>query len=254
MTRTLLIRGLLVGLAAGLAAFLVARLVGETAVSQAIALESGQVAGHAGHAAEQLADAGGASTAGTEPVSRAIQSTIGLLVATLAYGLVLGGIFALVFAASQGRLGRFGPRPLAGLLALGGFLTISVLPFLKYPANPPAVGDPETIDRRTGLYFVLVTIGLLLAYLAVLAGRRLTPRLGTWNAAIAGSLVFAVTATVALRLLPGVDEVGDFPAGLLWEFRLASLGVQLAAWATLGLLFGALTERALRNASPPATA
>jgi hypothetical protein len=251
MTRTLLIRGLLVGLAAGLAAFLVARLVGETAVSQAIALESGQVAGHAGPAAEHLA---GGAEAEAEPVSRAIQSTVGLLVATLAYGLALGGIFALVFAASQGRLGRFGPRPLAALLALGGFLTISVLPFLKYPANPPAVGDPETIDRRTGLYFMLVAIGLLLAYLAVLAGRRLTPRLGTWNAAIAGSLLFAVTAAVALRLLPGVDEVGDFPAGLLWEFRLASLGVQLAAWATLGLLFGALTERALRNAPLPAAA
>jgi hypothetical protein len=36
----------------------------------------------------------------------------------------------------------------------------------------------------------------------------------------------------------------QFPAAVLWNFRIASIGAQLIMWATFGLLFGALTERA----------
>jgi predicted cobalt transporter CbtA len=50
---------------------------------------------------------------------------------------------------------------------------------------------------------------------------------------------------VASALLPAVNEVPDqFPAVVLWQFRIASMGAQLLLWATIGLLFGALTERA----------
>ena len=37
-----------------------------------------------------------------------------------------------------------------------------------------------------------------------------------------------------------------FPASTLWAFRLGSLLTQVGVWATLGLLFGALTDRATR--------
>jgi predicted cobalt transporter CbtA len=53
---------------------------------------------------------------------------------------------------------------------------------------------------------------------------------------------------LAYVALPGVDEVaGGFPATLLWRFRLASLGTQAVLWTTMGLLFGALTERSLQE-------
>ena len=49
-------------------------------------------------------------------------------------------------------------------------------------------------------------------------------------------------------LLPAINEVPDgFPAVLLWRFRMASLGMQAVMWATIGLLFGALTERAMES-------
>src|SRR5437764_909537 len=49
--------------------------------------------------------------------------------------------------------------------------------------------------------------------------------------------------------LPAVNEVPkDFPAVVLWRFRLASLGTQAVLWAALGLVFGALTERSLATA------
>src|SRR5689334_2008153 len=140
MARSLLIRGMLAGLVAGLVAFVVARFFGEGSVAQAIAFEGAHAAEHAaGHGGEE------------ELVSRGTQAGLGLLTATLVYGVGLGGIFALVFAALSGRLGAFGARTLAGLLALGAFVTVGLVPFLKYPPNPPAVGDGDTIVRRTTL-------------------------------------------------------------------------------------------------------
>jgi hypothetical protein len=47
-------------------------------------------------------------------------------------------------------------------------------------------------------------------------------------------------------VLPGVDEVPrDFPAEVLWRFRLATLGIHAILWSVTGLAFGALAERAL---------
>ena len=232
MAKTLLIRGMLVGIVAGIVAFVVSRLFGESAVAQAIAVEGARA--HAGMAEEP------------EEVSRTVQSTIGLLTATTVFGVALGGIFALVFAFAQGRIRRLGVRGLAAVLALGGFVVFYAAPFLKYPPNPPAVGNPDTIGRRTALYFTMLAVSLLLAVLAVVVARRLEPTLGVWNASIAGVLLFVVLIGLAEWAMPVSQEVGsDFPAVTLYHFRIASFGIQLSLWTTIGLLFGALTERSM---------
>ncbi|RKR86295.1 putative cobalt transporter CbtA [Micromonospora pisi] len=244
--RSLLIRGMLVGLAAGVAAYLFATLFGEGPVGQAIDFESAQ--GAAAHAAAHAADAG-AHTDAAEPelVSRLVQSTIGLATAALVYGVALGGLFALAFAIAYGRIGRFTPRATAALVALGGFVTVALVPFLKYPANPPATGNPDTLDQRTVLYFLMIVIGVAAGLLALHLGRWLQPRYGAWNATLLAVGAYAVFITVVQFSLPTINEVPDgFPALVLWEFRLASLGTQFVTWATLGLLFGALTERRVR--------
>jgi predicted cobalt transporter CbtA len=224
------------GLVAGVVAFAAARLFGESSVAQAIAVEGAHAAGH--HTAE-----------GPEVVSRSIQSTIGLLTATTVFGIGLGGIFALVFGALQGRV-ALRARGLAGVLALAGFVVIYLVPFVKYPPNPPAVGDPGTIGRRTGLYFTMLALSVLVAVLAVLAARALESRIGTWNAVVSGGLLFVCAAGLVSWAMPVINEVGsDFPAATLYQFRLASVGVQLALWTTIGLVFGALTDRSLRSAA-----
>jgi hypothetical protein len=53
--------------------------------------------------------------------------------------------------------------------------------------------------------------------------------------------------------LPAINEVPEqFSAVVLWQFRVAALGLQVVLWTTLGLLFGALTERSFVAQGRPA--
>ena len=189
-------------------------------------------------------------TGDPELVSRAIQSTLGLGTAVLVYGTALGGIFALAFAFVYGRLGTLSARATSMLVAAVGFVAVYLVPLIKYPANPPSVGQPDTIARRTALYFLMLAISVAATIGAALLARNLTTRLGVWNAVLAGAGTFIAVIAVAMLLLPGVNEVpGDFSATVLWHFRLASIGTQLVLWTTFGILFGALTERRARRAT-----
>jgi predicted cobalt transporter CbtA len=79
--------------------------------------------------------------------------------------------------------------------------------------------------------------------------RRLVPRFGDWNANLTAAACYLVLVAIAGLLLPVVNEVpAEFPAVVLWKFRVASMGSQLIMWATLGLLFGILTHRDLKVA------
>ena len=53
-------------------------------------------------------------------------------------------------------MGPFGARATSVLIALSGIVAVYIVPNLKYPANPPSVGDAETIGIRTGLYFSMM--------------------------------------------------------------------------------------------------
>lgn len=242
--RALLVRGMLAGLVAGALALAVAYFLGESRVDAAIALEEA-------HSHSHSHDHGG----GEELVSRGMQATGGLATGVLVFGVAVGGIAALVFCYALGRLGRFGPRATAALIAGAALLTVYIVPFLKYPANPPAVGNPDTIGRRTALFFLMVALSVLLAVAAVILGRRLAPRLGNWNATIAAAAGYVLVIGLAYAFLPSFNEVGkDFPASLLWEFRLATLAVQVTLWTAFGLVFGYLTERLLEPGRDAATA
>ncbi len=244
MIRALLVRGLLAGLLAGLVAGGFAFLFGEPRLEQAIALEEGHShdrspAGEQGHEHGEEAVVG-------RPLQKA-----GLFLATGLYGVAAGGIFALVYAGLRNRVGPRSDGGLALAAAGTGFVATVLVPFVKYPANPPAVGDPGTITGRTLLYVVMVLVGLAATAVAVATARRVTGGpWARWSAAVAAFLVPVVAAWV---LLPAVDEVPEgFPATLLWEFRLASLGTQLVFWTALGVLFGLLAERAARPSAVPA--
>ncbi|MFM0618920.1 CbtA family protein [Paraburkholderia nemoris] len=231
MVGKLLVRGMLAGIAAGLLTFGFARLVGEPQVDQAISFE-------------EKADAAKGEAPEPELVSRGTQAGLGLLTGVVTYGAAFGGLFSLVFAYAYGRVGTLSARALSAWLALGAFITLVIVPNIKFPANPPSVGDPETIGMRTGLFFLMIAISLAAMVFSLKVRRRSALKLGAWNGSIVAGVVFvAIIAAVQLSM-PTINEVpAAFPAVLLWKFRVAAIGMQVIMWTTVGLLFGALVER-----------
>ena len=233
MIRPLLVRGMLVGLGAGVLAFAFAFAFGEPQVQHAIDFED-----HLARLHHEPAEA--------ELVSRGVQRTLGLLTGTVVMGVALGGLFSLVFAWAYGRIGAMSPRLTAAVLAVGAYLTITVVPFTKYPANPPTVGNPDTIDKRTVLFVTMIAITILAAVAAARVRRQLLGRLGAWNAALVAAAAFLAVVAAAELVLPAVHETpAGFPADVLYRFRLASLGINLTLWTTIGLGFGAAAQRLL---------
>ena len=239
MVRILLVRGMIVGLVAGLLVFGFAKVFAEPQVDRAIAFETAM------NDARAKADLARGIHDIPEPelVSRPMQASYGLLTGVMVYGTAFGGLFALVFAFANGRAVALGPRAVSGLLALTGFIAFSLVPNLKYPANPPSVGQPGTIGMRTELYFVMMASSIAAMVGAAMLRRHLSARHDTWSSALVAAAFYALCVVVVAAVLPAIDEVpGNFPAVVLWDFRLDSIVMQAIMWTTLGLGFGALTE------------
>ncbi len=243
----LLLRGLLAGLIAGLLAGVVGNFVGEPKVDAAIALEEAAAAApeHAhdpgtGHTHGDTAHAHGDEAVVSRPWQK-----FGQFLADALAGMAFGAIVATAAHYARRFTALPGHRLVLGL-AVAGWVAVVAVPFFKYPANPPAVGDPETIDERTLLWLAAVLLGLAAVAVGVSIRKTLRPRPESLGL-VAGTAGFVLVTTLGYILLPGVDEVGtDFPASLLWEFRAASLAVSTTLWVGLGLAFAALTEWSAR--------
>ncbi len=234
---------MLVGLLAGLLAAVFAYATGESRIDRAIALEKAAAAASpAGSHSHEAAEPAHSHDEGEELVSRDGQR-FGLFLALGLYGLAVGGLFALTYAAVRGRVGPRSEPVLAVALAAAAFVAIVLVPFLKSPANPPAVGDPETINQRTVLYLTAVAVGILAVGAGVAAHRYVSSR-EPWLRWLAGGAALLVPVAAAWIFLPGIDEVPQgFPADLLWDFRIASLGTQAVFWLGVGALFAFAARR-----------
>jgi hypothetical protein len=242
-----LLRGLLAGLIAGLLAGVFAYATGESRIDAAIAIEEA-----AAHAA--AADPAGDGHHDEELVSRTVQKG-GLFLATALYGVAMGGLLATAYTLLRRRLRTPSDTRAAFGLAGAALLGVVLVPFGKYPANPPAVGDPATIDQRTIGWLSIVVIGVVAVWAAVLASRSLRAGAPEWLQATAGVAGFLIVVTIGYVLLPSFDEVpATFPPSLLWTFRLASLGTQVTLWTALGLAFAALLPRLVPAEQSPAVA
>jgi predicted cobalt transporter CbtA len=253
MVGALLTRGMLVGILAGMLSFGFLKLVGEPPVDRAIAFETAMdEAKDKAKADQAMAKGMTMPKEDSEPelVSRSVQSGIGLFTGVTVYNTAFGGLFALVFAFAYRRMGDFDPRTTSALLAISGIVAVYIVPSLKYPANPPSVGDPETIGMRTALYFAMIAISLAAMIASWMLRNRLVPQFGRWNAGLMGAVAYLIVVVAVGLALPAVDGVPEaFPAVVLWQFRVASAGAQLVMWATIGLGFGVLAESATASQS-----
>jgi len=257
MQRRIIWRGLLAGAVGGLLAFVFARVFAEPQIQRAIDYEDGR-----DHAQEALNSAAGITPhEHGEVFSRAVQANVGVGVGMILFGVAMGTLFAVAYAICLGRTGRLRPRTLSLLVAGYGFLGVYLLPFVKYPANPPAIGDDDTIRQRSSYYLLMVVASILLLVLTAWLGRRLQARFGSWNATLIAGGVFVAATAVVMLVLPRVAETPGpltdaggaivfpgFPADVLYHFRLASVGAQLVLWAAIGLVFGPMAERLLGGA------
>ncbi len=258
----LLLRGLLAGLIAGLLAGIVGNFVGEPKVDAAIAIEeaAAPTPEHAqdsgtGHTHGETAHTHGetAHTHGDEAVVSRPWQKFGQFLANALAGMAFGAIVATAAHYARRFTAMPGHRLILGL-GLGGWVAVVAVPFFKYPANPPAVGDPETINERTLLWLASVVLGLVAVAAGVYIWKALRPRPESLRL-VAAAAGFVLVITLGYVLLPGVNEVGaDFPASLLWEFRAASLAVSTALWVGIALAFAALTEWSNRGGTRVAEA
>lgn len=249
MEKRLIGGGLLAGAVGAVLAFVFARLCAEPVIGRAIAFEDGRTDAENAH---------GVHEHGAELFTRGVQSGPGLGFGVLIFGLAMGALFAVLFTVVYGRAEVGQPQRLSLLLAAGAFGAVYVVPFGKYPPNPPAVGQADTIGARTGWYLVLVLVSVVLAIGAVWLARRLAARCGAWNAGLLAAGAYLVSIVVVAVLLPTVDETPEplrdaagtiiypgFPADVLYEFRLLSLATQLVLWAGIGLVFATISGRLL---------
>ena len=234
----LLSRVALAGLIAGALAGLFSLLVTERAIAPALDLEE----------ARAVAE-GAAQHHGEELFSRGEQLFGGFL-GTVAAGIGLAVVFATVYALVRHRLpGRTDVARTAVLAAIG-FGIFALLPALKIPANPPAVGDPGTVGTRTAIYGAVLLLGVITAMLVAALVSALRGR-GTGEAptAVAATVATGVLLALILVLVPDNPDAiaADVPAAVVWDFRLASLGQLAVLWAGLGLGSGWLLDRLVRS-------
>ncbi|MEV6843657.1 CbtA family protein [Actinoplanes sp. NPDC051411] len=276
MEKRIIWRGVLAGAIGGLLAFVFARIFAEPQIQKAIDFESAR------NAAQDALDKTAGMTVpaeGPDIFSRTIQADVGVGVALIFFGAAMGGLFAIAYALYLGRSGNLKPRSLALLVAGGGFLSMYLVPFAKYPANPPAIGHEDTIRQRGELYLLMTVASVLFLVLAVWLGKRLKPRFGNWNASLIAGAVFLVATGIVMLILPSVGHLAankefhqatetpapltdpsgkivfpGFPADVLFAFRFYSVGAQLILWTAIGLVFAPLAERLLAPRPPARSA
>ncbi|HEX2575626.1 MAG TPA: CbtA family protein, partial [Aquihabitans sp.] len=180
------LRGLAAGAVGGVAWALFLRFVTETQIDIALRYEDAAGLG-AGPADDAL-------------FGRGAQQAGGMLGAVL-YGMVLGLVLGVAVAALHHRIAAHHEFGRAVRVATGAFVALVAIPMLKYPPNPPTVGDPDTVADRTTDFLLLMGASIVVVFLAFFAWQWCTDR-GTDGAPrfalVGGGLVVAVALLYAV--------------------------------------------------------
>ena len=155
-------------------------------------------------------------------------------------GMSVGALFGVVFAYSRPSLPGSSNKKKAIILAGIMGTVLFIIPALKYPANPPAVGDPDTIYYRQTLYVAFLAIsGFSALGLAMLY--RKTGSSQKRRALVLGAYA-AIMISAFVLMPPNPDQI-TVPTDLVTGFRIASAMTMITFWGVLGLIFGAFWDR-----------
>lgn len=196
-------------------------------------------------AAVRLEVAGAPAHDDDEPLFTRGQQKGGGMVAALVYALVVAGVFGTVYAALRHRIPAASELTRASWLAGVGFVSLALVPALKYPAMPPGAASADDAGQRTVQYVICLLAAVLVAVLLTRLSGALRARLCDHSRVVA--VVLSGVAAYALLLVllpPAADRAGTLPAGLVWDFRIRSLGGLALLWGGLGLGLGWLLDHA----------
>jgi predicted cobalt transporter CbtA len=159
-------------------------------------------------------------------------------------GTSLGALFGIVFVYSRSLL-LHSDSNIKKALVLAGIMwfVLFLIPALKYPANPPAVGDPDTIYYRESLYIGLLAISGFSALGLALLYRMLGNRTNNKNRIIIVPVIYAAIIVGAFLVLPPNPDKITAPADLVQGFRIASAFTMTIFWGLLGITLGAFWDR-----------
>ncbi|MCV7252744.1 CbtA family protein [Mycobacterium hackensackense] len=244
--------GLASGLIAGLVTFAYTRWQIAPLVEQAVGFEEAR-----SHAEQTLT---GEHAHEHEVFTRVVQENVGAGTGIVAYGLIVGALFAVAFWMLTAFLARrriaADPRWVSITLAVAGFVAVTLVPFMVLPANPPGVGHEDSAGARTAGYLAALVASVLLAAVATVVAARLIPRIGRWSSVMLAGWGYVLAVCLVTAALPRFDEVPTplldtsgavvfpgFPAALLADFRADSLIAAALMWAVLGTAFSMLLHR-----------
>jgi len=154
-------------------------------------------------------------------------------------GLSTGALFGVVFAYSRHMLP--GNNNVKKALVLAGIMwfTIFFIPFLKYPANPPTVGDPNTIVLRNSLYISII----VLSGLGALGFSRIYKRIQKSMKRLLVPIGFAIYISTIFVLLPPNPDAITAPMDLVNGFRIVSALTVTMTWIVNAIILGYLWQK-----------
>ena len=157
----------------------------------------------------------------------------GQVLAGVILGIAMGSLFGIVYALSRNSLP--GKNDVAKAVVLSGIMwvTLYLIPFLKYPANPPTVGDADTVVLRTILYLSFIAISGIGAF----AFYKLSTKFQN-NKKYLGLFGYVGFIVIVFFIMPENPDEITAPMNLVNEFRLVSILGVSSFWASVGLILG----------------
>ena len=157
----------------------------------------------------------------------------GQVIAGMILGVAMGSLFGIVYALSRNSLPGKNDVAKALVLAAIMWVTVYLIPFLKYPANPPTVGDAETVVLRSILYVSFIAI----SGFGGLAFYKLSKKLQS-DKKYLGLVGYAVFIIAAFIVMPENPDEVTAPMNLVNEFRLMSVLGVTSFWISVGFILG----------------
>ncbi|QDI88086.1 hypothetical protein Nisw_00340 [Candidatus Nitrosopumilus sp. SW] len=157
----------------------------------------------------------------------------GQILAGVILGTSVGALFGIVFALSRNVLPGNNDVKKSLLLAGIMWLTLYIIPFLKYPANPPTVGDGETVVLRAILYLSFIAI----SGFGAVGFYQLSKKLKN-NKKLVALIGYGVFISAVFFAMPENPDEITAPMDLVNEFRFMSVLGVTSFWASVGIILG----------------